>query len=97
MSAFIIFHSTVSNPEAFASYASSVPATLSHFDGTLLTKGKVERILSGEHEHSNVGIIQFPNLDKAHEWYASKAYQALIPVRDAAATVTAISYQEPAA
>lgn len=97
MSAFIIFHSTVTNPEAFAGYASSVPATLSPFDGTLLTKGKVERVFSGNHDYSNVGILQFPDLDKAHKWYASEAYQKLIPVRDAAATITAISYQEPAA
>ncbi|TAL86023.1 MAG: DUF1330 domain-containing protein [Rhodanobacter sp.] len=97
MSAFIIFHSTVTDPDAFAGYAKSVPATLAPFDGTLLTKGKVERVFSGQHEHSNVGIIRFPELDKAHEWYGSEAYQALIPVRDAAAAMTVISYQEPAA
>jgi len=96
MSAFIIFHSTITDQDAFGGYAKSVPATLAPFDGTLLTKGKVEKVLSGEHGHSNVGIIRFPNLDKAHEWYASKAYQALVPVRNAAAAMTVISYQEPA-
>lgn len=97
MSAFMIFHSTVRDPDAFSFYARSVPATLARFGGTLLAKGKMEKVLAGEHQHMNVGMIRFPSLDKAHEWYASDAYRALIPIRDAAAEMTVISYQEPSA
>lgn len=97
MSAFIVFHSTVTDQTMFADYARAVPATLAPFGGTLLAKGKMEKVLAGEHRHMNVGIIRFPTLDKAYEWYASEAYQALIPTRDAAAEMTVIGYQEPSA
>jgi uncharacterized protein (DUF1330 family) len=95
MPAFMIFHSTVTDREAFFAYARSVPATLLPFGGTILAKGKTERVLAGEHRHTNVGIIRFPDLDKAHRWYLSEAYQALIPIRDAAADITVVSYQDP--
>lgn len=74
-----------------------IPDTLVPFGGTLLAKGKMEQEFAGEHRYANVGIIRFPDLDKAHAWYASDAYRALIPTRDAAAEMTVISYQEPPA
>lgn len=95
MTALIIFHSTVSNPEKFADYARAVPDTLKPFDGNVLARGKTEEILTGEHYHSAIGILQFPELETAHAWYNSVAYQSLIPTRDAAATVTVVSYSEP--
>lgn len=95
MSAFMIFHSTVRDSEAFSNYAKSVPATLAPFGGTLLAKGKMEQVFTGEHRHVNVGILRFPDLDKAHAWYASEAYRALIPIRDAGADMTVISYRQP--
>ena len=95
MSAFLIFHSTVRDAEKFQAYARSVPATLPPFDGSLLTKGKSARVLSGKHDHPTVGILKFSNLDKAHGWYESEAYQTLISNRDEAADMTIISYEEP--
>lgn len=95
MPACIIFHSTITDPEAFTQYAKAVPATLTPFGGTLLTRGKKERVLTGEHPHTNVGILRFPDLNKAHAWYASEAYQALIPLRETGAEMTVVSYEEP--
>lgn len=97
MSAFMIFHSVVKDPEKFQVYARSVPATLNAFGGALLAKGKSAKVLSGSHEFPNVGILRFANLNEAHGWYESKAYQALIPNRNEAAEMTIISYEEPAA
>lgn len=96
MSAFLIFHSAVKNPEKFQAYAQAVPATLKSFGGTLMAKGKSARVLSGTHDHSTVGILKFTDLSKAHGWYESEAYQSLIPNRNEAADMTVISYEEPA-
>jgi len=95
MTAFIIFHSTVNDPENFATYAKSVPATLKPFGGTVLARGKAEKIFSGDHGHASVGILSFPSLEEAHDWYESDAYQSLISVRDSTAAMTVISYSEP--
>ena len=96
MSAFLIFHSAIKNPEKFQVYAQAVPATLKSFGGTLMAKGKSARVLSGKHDHSTVGILKFSNLSQAHGWYESDAYQSLIPIRNEAADMTVISYEAPA-
>lgn len=97
MSAFMIFHSTIKDPDNFMTYAKSVPATLEPFGGSVLTKGKAEKVFTGEHTHQTVGVLSFPSLEKAHGWYESEAYQSLISVRDSAADMMVISYIEPPA
>ena len=95
MTAFMIFHSTITNQENFVKYASSVPATLEPFNGYVLAKGKAQKVFSGDNRHATVGILKFPSLQEAHDWYESDAYQSLIPVRDSAVDMTVISYEEP--
>jgi len=95
MSAFMIFHSTVKDPDKFMVYAKSVPATLQPFGGSVLTKGKAEKVFAGKHTHQTVGVLSFPSLEKAHGWYESDAYQSLISVRDATADMMVISFVEP--
>lgn len=97
MSAFMIFHSTVKDPDNFKAYAKSVAATLQPFGGSVLTKGKAEKVFVGKHTHQTVGVLSFPSLEKAHGWYESESYQSLISVRDAAADMLVISYVQPAA
>ena len=56
-----------------------------------MRKGKTARVLEGEHSHQAVGILRFPDLDRAIGWYGSDEYQALIPNRNLAANLTVIS------
>lgn len=95
MSAFMIFHVTVNDPETFQTYGQGVPATLKEFGGEVFLRGKANAVVSGEHHHQNVAILRFPDIDAATNWYASPGYQKLIPTRDSAANVVAISYMEP--
>lgn len=95
MNAFLIFHSTVKDPEKFQIYAQSVSTTLATYNGLVVQKGKVAGVLEGEHEHRAVGILKFPDLDTALGWYNSPDYQSLIANRNAAANMTIISYEEP--
>ena len=48
MSAFFIFQAAVTDPDGFTKYAQSVPPTLVEFGGTIMTKGKIGTVLSGE-------------------------------------------------
>ena len=96
MSAFIIFEAAVTLPDGFAEYAKSVPPTLLEYGGTILTKGKTGTVLSGKNCVTHSAVLQFADLEKAHSWYYSEAYQALIPVRDGAARMAVTSYQVPA-
>jgi len=93
MNAFIIIHLTVTDPEKFQAYLQAVPETLQPFDGGVLAKGMVSKVFSGDHDKKVVGILKFPSLEKANDWYQSAAYQKLVPIRDQAAEVAAISYE----
>lgn len=95
MGTFMIFHSNVKDSKKFQGYAQSVPNTLKPFGGELMAKGKAMKVLSGSHDHQNVGILKFPDSANANGWYESQEYQDLIPSRDEAADMTIISYEEP--
>ena len=95
MSAIVAFYSTIKDSESFLQYATSVPETLPPFQGRLLKRGRVEGVLSGDHPHQNLGILEFPDVAAARSWYESDAYQLLIPTRDKGAEMTAVLYEEP--
>ncbi len=97
MNAFIVFHATVKDAEKFQSYKQSAWPTLAPYGGEVVQKGRKAAVLQGEHNHEVVVILQFPDLDAANAWYNSTDYQALVPNRNAAADLTIISYEVPAA
>lgn len=94
MSAFYIFHTTINDQSKFLTYAKSVPATLTPFEGEVVTRGAVAEIVKGEHGHKIVAVLRFPDQEKAASWYKSEAYQALVPNRNEAANMIAIRYNE---
>ena len=93
MSAFILFNVSVKDPNELKEYAIQVPATLKAFDGALLAKGSIEATLAGEEGDDIVGIFSFPTIEKAHLWYNSDEYQALVPQREKGAYISAVCYQ----
>ncbi len=83
--AYVIGHITVKNEDKWAEYRNKVPATLPPWNAELVMRGSLAAVLAGEHAHADVVVIRFPTLEAAQGWYASPAYQALIPLREAAA------------
>lgn len=91
--AYVIGHITVKNAEKWAEYRNQVPATLEPWGAELVLRGKRVAILAGEHPHSDIVVIRFPDKDAVNRWYSSPAYQALIPLRQQAAEVVLLSYE----
>jgi uncharacterized protein (DUF1330 family) len=91
--AYVIGHITVKNAEKWAEYRNQVPATLEPWGAELVLRGKRVAILAGEHPHSDVVVIRFPDKEAVNRWYSSPAYQALIPLRQQAAEVILLSYE----
>ncbi len=97
MSVFFIFQGKITSPEKFGEYAKFVAPTLEPFEGSVTLKGKAVQVVAGTNDKETVGILAFPNVEKALGWYNSVDYQSLIPLRDEAAEVSAICYQVPPA
>ena len=95
MSAFLIVHVTVKDPEKWQAYTQSAPATVAAHGREFAFRGKVAGVLNGEHAHQIGGVIQFPDQEAVQKWYHSPEYQALIPNRDEAADMVFVSLDEP--
>ncbi len=90
--AYLIGHITVKDAGKWDEYRNSVPATLAPWGAELVLRGKCAAVLAGEHEHTDVVVIRFPDQQALNGWFSSAAYQALIPLRQQAADVVLISY-----
>jgi uncharacterized protein (DUF1330 family) len=94
MSACVIGHITVKDAEKWAQYRAQVPATLQPWNAELLFRGTAQRVLGGQHTHADTVIIRFPDTAAVDGWYQSAAYQALIPLREQAADLVLVSFNE---
>jgi uncharacterized protein (DUF1330 family) len=94
MAAYLVGHIRVRDPDRWKQYVGQVPGTLAPFGGEVLFRGRRAAVLAGEHTHELVVALRFPHADAVASWHGSPAYQALIPIRDAAADVTLVSYEE---
>ncbi|MEU1819873.1 DUF1330 domain-containing protein [Streptomyces roseifaciens] len=61
-------------------YIERIQATLDPFGGRFLVHGAEVHVVEGAWP-GNLVLIAFPDLAQARAWYASPAYQALIPLR----------------
>lgn len=93
VAAYVIGHITVKDAALWAEYRSRVPATLAPWGAELLLRGTKTAVLSGEHAYDDTVVIRFPNRAALDGWYASAAYQALIPLRARAADLVLIAYE----
>ncbi len=93
MAAYVIGHISIKDPEKWAAYRSQVPATLAPWNAELVFRGKRMAVFSGEHPHTDTVVLRFADADSARAWFASPAYQALIPLREQAADVVLIGYE----
>jgi uncharacterized protein (DUF1330 family) len=92
-SAYGIGHITVKDADKWAEYREKIVPTLEPWNASLIFRGNKVRVLGGEHKHSDTVVIKFPDLDSLNGWYDSAAYQAIIPLRMAAADVDLIAYE----
>jgi len=94
--AFFVSTVTVKDGAKFQEYARRAAETLAAHGGALVLRGRLDTVLAGDADHQAVGIVAFPDADALAAWYASAAYQALIPLRDEAADMTLTAYSLPA-
>ena len=94
MSACVIGHITVKDEDKWAQYRAQVPATLAPWGAELLFRGQRAAVLSGDHAHTDTVVIRFPDTAAVDGWYQSAAYQALIPLRQQAADLDLVVFND---
>jgi uncharacterized protein (DUF1330 family) len=91
--AYLVGHITVKSPDHWAEYTRQVPGTLGPWGAELVFRGRQFAAFSGENPHPDIVVIRFPDAAAVKGWFASAAYQALIPLREQAADVVLLGYQ----
>ncbi|MFE5772635.1 DUF1330 domain-containing protein [Streptomyces sp. NPDC056485] len=61
-------------------YIEEIQSTMDPFEGRFLVHGKEVEVLEGPFP-GTVVVIAFPDMERARAWYASDAYQAILPLR----------------
>lgn len=86
MSAYVIVDIQVHDPAKFEDYKKIGPPSIAAYGGKYLARGGATEILDGTWKPERTVIIEFPNMERAREWYNSKEYAEGIKVRHACAT-----------
>ncbi len=81
MSALIIVDLTPVDKDQLSTYSALAAETLLPFSGEFIAKGAIET-LHGDSAFQTKVVIQFPDKESALNWYASDAYQKIIPTRN---------------
>jgi uncharacterized protein (DUF1330 family) len=92
---YLIAQVDVHDPEAYREYAAQVAGTLDGTEGKFLVRGGRIEPLEGEAPPQRTVVLEFPSMADARNWYESDAYQALIPIRHAAAVTRSFLVEGP--
>ena len=88
MSAYLVAHLDVTDPEAFQAYRETVPGVIAAHGGRYLVRGGAVEELEGDWRIPRLVIIEFPSMAAAKAFYDSPDYQEILPLRLAAAKGT---------
>lgn len=92
--AYVVGHVAVKDLQKWDEYRHSVPATLVPVGAKLVCRGKLSAVLAGQHSQQNTVIIEFSSLSAVNKWFESAEYQALIPLREQAADMNLLVFEE---
>lgn len=93
MPAYLVGAITVRDPERWAEYVQRVGPTFVPHGGELLFRGTHALQLAGSTPPPLIVTARFPTLATLRAWHDSADYQALVPLRDAAADVALAAYE----
>ncbi|MFC5190737.1 DUF1330 domain-containing protein [Algoriphagus aquatilis] len=86
MSAFILGEVDIHNMEVYEDYKKLTPGSLEPFGGKFVIRGLPIEALEGEWKHDRLVLLEFPNREKALEWYNSETYQEAKKIRKKASS-----------
>jgi len=86
MPAYIVGDVTVTDKDRYRDYSAHTESTLTPYGGRFVVRGGPSEVLEGTWQPGRLVLIEFPSAQAARDWYASDAYQAILPIRHEAST-----------
>ena len=85
MSAYVIVEVQVNNEKEYEDYKKLTPGSVSAYDGKFIVRGGRAESLEGDWNPQRIVVLEFPSVEKAKEWWASKEYAPAKQIRQNAA------------
>jgi uncharacterized protein (DUF1330 family) len=95
MSAYVIVHATIKDPEKMKEYGAIAGPSVKAAGGEVVSAGQITDVLAGSNDHQRAIILRFPDAQAARDWYNSEAYQSAIPIREQAMDAVFVVSEDP--
>ena len=82
MAAYMILEIEVVDADTYADYVKQAPATVERYGGRYLVRGGDVTPLTGGWNPQRIVVIEFPSMERFHEWLASPEYSVIAPLRE---------------
>jgi uncharacterized protein (DUF1330 family) len=93
MAAYVIVNVTITDDEQYEEYKKLTPASVAEYDGKFIVRGGAAEVLEGTPSIGRVVVLEFPNAQRAKEWWNSPQYEPAKQIRQRAATTEMILVQ----
>jgi uncharacterized protein (DUF1330 family) len=94
MAAYLVGHMTVRDAARWQEYLGRVGATIAAGGGELVFRGQQRDEICGAAPGQLIVVARFADLAALRRWHDGPDYQALIPIRKAAADVILTAYED---
>lgn len=74
MAAYVIAEIDITDPIGYEEYKKMGPPTVAAYGGKFMARGGKSEVLEGSWSPKRIVILQFDNMQRAKEWWASKEY-----------------------
>ena len=74
MAAFVLVEVDIYDNEVYDEYKKLTPGSIEPFGGKFVIRGLPVEALEGEWKHDRLVLLEFPDRQKALDWYHSDAY-----------------------
>ncbi|MGD3112568.1 DUF1330 domain-containing protein [Streptomyces sp. YGL11-2] len=85
MTAYVISEVEVLDEEQAGEYRALAEASIRRYEGRYVVRGALPDAVEGAWSASHrLVVVEFPDMDRARQWYASPEYAAALKIRKAA-------------
>lgn len=90
MPAYVLVDVHIEDPVAYEEYKKLTPAAIAAFDGRFVVRGGNTVSIEGDWKPGRIVVLEFPTMQRAHEWWNSEQYTVAKKIRQAAASTKMI-------
>lgn len=87
---YVVVVENIHDQAGYQGYVAKAGGTIAAYGGRLLILSDDAELIEGEWPWQRTLVLEFPSVEKAHEWYNSPEYQAIVGERHASADANTV-------